>query len=761
MKMRIAIVVASCLAASLSAGEGEEEAYRGLVCRGVEEVGGLLIGHPNFHAHLPTLFVIGENPLIGTHTMEEHVAWANDPLHSYVPDGTGALVVWAHPAKNDASGILDLSGIVGVEVLYGWEKSNKVSRDKLWDEVLRKCHDQGRKFLWGFPTDDTHSISPSRMNLSWYVARLPKVDEFALKKALREGAFYLSNGPEIQDLSVKGKAISLKLDKKYDVLWLRDGQYLEETGDDFDETLEGGGNHCLREDNSVATSSLDLGDLLGKDKGIKFVRAVVWKDRSFVALTQPWRIEADGSIVNPYPAKGTWVRGMTHNHTDAPPADKSGKKLKKYRLAYQACGQLGAFATDYSYREAPYQWLASDGVPQIESVVPAQVQQGKPSELEVKGVNFAEGCVVQLNEQVVPASISNGILKVDVPGALPAGRYDITITNPKGFRGNRPAGLVVRNGNANTAGWENFTVADGLAYPHNTCVECVGDEVWVGSVWGVSRYRNGQWKVFRDEIPGGVAYDIQPDEKGGVWVSSGYDSSTGLAYRDSDGKWSNKKVADAEGLSAPDALERWGSMALEKDGTLWIANRWRGGMAVFQDGQLKRLTIRDDGLPSENPSVVAFDASGVLWAGFTKGIFRLVDEKWQKVSLPGAFESANYAFAITAGLDGSVWVSVGYRWSRAQGGGVVRFKGNETTVFTPGNSPLPSHVVRDILVDRIGNVWFASDYGVAMLDGVGEWHAFTTLNSGLGCDVVQALAEDPEGRIWFATLEGVDCFNPY
>ncbi|MEN8254750.1 MAG: two-component regulator propeller domain-containing protein, partial [Verrucomicrobiota bacterium] len=764
------IVLAICLVASLStgsqsttgakngAGDISETQCRGLVCRGVEEVGGLLIGQPNFPAHLITLFAVGENPLIGTHTMAEHVAWANDPLHSYVPDGTGCMVVWAHPAKSDAQGILNLPGLAGVEVqnvaVYG--ASNGISRDGLWDEVLTGCHDRGRPFIWAFAADDTHSTRPGRFNLSWYAARIPEMDEFALKTALREGAFYVSNGPGIENVSVKGKTVSLKLDENHDVLWLRDGQYVEESGFDFDETLDRGGNRCLREDRHVAESSLDLRKFLEKDEGIKFVRAVVWKNRSFVALTQPWRIHADGSIENPYPADGIWVRGQTHNHTDALPSEKDGKRLKKYRLAYQSVGQLANFSTDYSYREAPYQWLESDGTPQIESVVPAHGRQGEPMELVVKGVNFEEGCVVQLNEHVVPASLSNGLLKVDVLGDLPAGKYDLTITNAKGFRGNKPFAVAIREGNASLDGWKNFTVAEGLAHPHNTCIATVGDEVWVGSMWGVSQSKEDRWQVFRDEIPNAIVYDIQPDAKGGLWMSGGHDTTRGIIHCDPEGKWSTFEVGDEEGLAGPDALERWGGFALEKDGTLWAANRWRGGMAVRRGGKWDRLTIQDDGLPGENPSAIGIDASGRVWAGFLSGLHRLSQDGWERVSLPGNFNSLNYAYAIAAGPSGEMWVSMAGKYSR-QGGGVLLINGEDITVYTPENSPLPSRVVRDILVDRNGNVWFASDLGVAMLDTKGKWHSFTTLNSGLGCDIVQALAEDGQGRIWFATTEGVDC----
>ena len=162
--------------------------YTGLICRGVEESGRLYIGQPGFGPHLVSLFVTGPNPLSATHTLAEHIAWVNDPLHSYVADGTGGMVIFAHPGPAQADFILSLDGLTGMEVNYC---GDALSREALWDEVLSVCAREARPFIWGFGNDDTHSST--RANLSWFAARLPEMTEFALKQALREGAFYISN----------------------------------------------------------------------------------------------------------------------------------------------------------------------------------------------------------------------------------------------------------------------------------------------------------------------------------------------------------------------------------------------------------------------------------------------------------------------------------------------------------------------------------------------------------------------------------------
>jgi ligand-binding sensor domain-containing protein len=144
--------------------------------------------------------------------------------------------------------------------------------------------------------------------------------------------------------------------------------------------------------------------------------------------------------------------------------------------------------------------------------------------------------------------------------------------------------------------------------------------------------------------------------------------------------------------------------------------------------------------------------------GFGNGLYRRSEEKWVKVALPDALAGCDFASALTAGPEGSVWAAV-TSGSRPELGGVVQFRGEEALAYTPANSPLPSARIRDLLVTRAGEVWFASDIGVARLDRASQWHVFTSVNSGLGCNVVLGLAEDPEGRLWLATARGVSCFS--
>ena len=78
----------------------------------------------------------------------------------------------------------------------------------------------------------------------------------------------------------------------------------------------------------------------------------------------------------------------------------------------------------------------------------------------------------------------------------------------------------------------------------------------------------------------------------------------------------------------------------------------------------------------------------------------------------------------------------------------------KAAVYGKNNSPIRSNV-RDILVSKRQDVWFATDSGACCLLNNGKWQSYTTLNSGLGNNIVTGLAEDENGHIWFATAKGV------
>ena len=69
---------------------------------------------------------------------------------------------------------------------------------------------------------------------------------------------------------------------------------------------------------------------------------------------------------------------------------------------------------------------------------------------------------------------------------------------------------------------------------------------------------------------------------------------------------------------------------------------------------------------------------------------------------------------------------------------------------------LPSNEVYDVLKDRTGLLWFATDRGIASFDGY-QFDVYTVAD-GLTDNTVFQLREDWEGKIWVITLNGRLCY---
>jgi len=202
--------VALLLAASLS-GRAPHGQSTALPTRGVEEVGRVYLGEAlnAYIGHMAMLFVTGKHPTIGNGMMQDTVNWVNDPLHSVIADGYGGLAIYAHPDAADRVRLVD--GLVGMELYSQSYPAIAYGRDQIWDTVNTTRYNEGKSLLWAFAADDLHSTSPGNFNFAWNTSLVPSVDVFALKTALRTGAFYASAGPAISSISVSGSMITLVL----------------------------------------------------------------------------------------------------------------------------------------------------------------------------------------------------------------------------------------------------------------------------------------------------------------------------------------------------------------------------------------------------------------------------------------------------------------------------------------------------------------------------------------------------------------------
>ena len=80
--------------------------------------------------------------------------------------------------------------------------------------------------------------------------------------------------------------------------------------------------------------------------------------------------------------------------------------------------------------------------------------------------------------------------------------------------------------------------------------------------------------------------------------------------------------------------DRWGRMAFDRSGQLWVTSRWSEGIAVRStSGRWSRLT---NGLPNLDNQAITRDAQGNMWVGFNAGvgISKWNGSTWQNMPVP-------------------------------------------------------------------------------------------------------------------------------
>jgi ligand-binding sensor domain-containing protein len=291
-------------------------------------------------------------------------------------------------------------------------------------------------------------------------------------------------------------------------------------------------------------------------------------------------------------------------------------------------------------------------------------------------------------------------------------------------------------------------------------------DVWVATDRGLIRYdliSDRVTQVF--DIDSGLVSDIvtvvRVDTAGNIWVGS---HGGGLSRFD--GKdWTHFNVPD---LADPYVYD----IVFDRKGRMWVAN-WKG-VSVY-DGREWRSYTQADGIIDEWVYALALDADGAIWLGTEGGVTRFDGESFVSYThkdgigagpetigevefIPNTgfhhqnaegkeAEGYNPNYILAAAVDRS-----NAKWFGTWGAGLSRFDGKRWKTYTVKDG-LPGNLISDILVDREGIVWVATDGGIGYLQE-GRWRKLTS-EEGLLDDRVFAASDDDTGLKWFGTLTGI------
>ena len=249
-------------------------------------------------------------------------------------------------------------------------------------------------------------------------------------------------------------------------------------------------------------------------------------------------------------------------------------------------------------------------------------------------------------------------------------------------------------------------------------------------------------------------YDLADDHAGGVWIAT----DSGLDHLDP-----RTNVITRLHTGAGIAPRNF-SVMQDRAGNLWLGNN--NGLFVRHAGSA--TFVRPDSPAGIASTVLANqiwaiheDHAGRLWVGSGQAgaVYRDTDGQWHPVPgfsghQNGAQQSTVRDFLETA--PDTVWIAT-------DGSGVLAYKVGDSQLRRINHdaaiaSSLPGDSVRSLLQDRSGNIWAATDLGLARTDPNART-AFSLLPSPLEQNAlsdtsVRGIYVDSRSRIWLGLGSG-------
>ncbi|MCP9235832.1 two-component regulator propeller domain-containing protein [Lewinella sp. JB7] len=299
--------------------------------------------------------------------------------------------------------------------------------------------------------------------------------------------------------------------------------------------------------------------------------------------------------------------------------------------------------------------------------------------------------------------------------------------------------------------------------------------VWVGTVGGGLNYSEQQLQAgaearFRTISPPGRVYSIlEVDNRAGHRMLLGSDSGPGLFEID---------LRTTPYVARPiRSMNRAVFSLLESnDGTVWLGT-YAGGLHRWvprDDGTYDKTTFRSEpgtgGLPSDIIRSLLEDRAGNLWIGTADGLARIsadslhLDDPSFRVyrNVPGdtLTLSHNYVLPLFEASNGSIWVGT-------FGGGLNRYvpasEGRaDHFEHVDERDGLRSGVIKAILEDGDGQLWFSSNMGITRYTPPTGDLVHFDYSDGLQSNEFQELAavRQQDGTLIFGGVNGLNLFDP-
>ncbi len=320
-------------------------------------------------------------------------------------------------------------------------------------------------------------------------------------------------------------------------------------------------------------------------------------------------------------------------------------------------------------------------------------------------------------------------------------------------------------------GFNRFTPADGLPHPAVKAVFQDRDHQYWFATWGGVVLYDTQISVFdlRAEFSSNVSEVSQlvQDRRGDIWVGCVVYLLNPLIK--SVFRFDGEHFAFA-GTEYDFDINNCFSIYEDLEGYLWFGGR--NGLFRYDGQKVEKIeTIAE--LDGKSVSAIAQDSQGGFlfghWENSTgkkrEDIFasalKLIYQRGEKFQTIFVENEKKDPFSsigtVIAGYNGEIYFHLACHHFSVGDRGLARWHPEDGLKFYGVEDGLIDGKINDLLLDRNGNLWVATQGGLACFDGH-TFHTFTP-EDGLPNNRIRCLFEDSQGHLWLGTDRGVIHYN--
>jgi ligand-binding sensor domain-containing protein/signal transduction histidine kinase len=281
---------------------------------------------------------------------------------------------------------------------------------------------------------------------------------------------------------------------------------------------------------------------------------------------------------------------------------------------------------------------------------------------------------------------------------------------------------------------ESWTTENGL--PTNSLLSiCQTSDgyLWIASYDGLVRFDGHEFKVFNkkntDEFTSNTIRKLAEGKNGYLWMAT---QGNGLvSYKNGVFKSYGEKL----GLK-----HLYRAIYIDDENRLWSASPDKGWF-YFKEGQFSFLK-HSSSLRNIEVRSIERKNDGSMWFGtFGKGLYCYKDGKFTQYTHKDGLLN-DWVYSLFYDSKGILWVGTS--------NGLCYFDGKEFVTF----KGVDDNTINDILEDKYGNLWFASNNGLYRKKlGTTIVEKLSSKN-GLPHDFINDFLIDLEGNIWMANYKG-------